>query len=189
MRWLSFIRIHGLNFALALLALGLTVGCITNPPLDRQGCENVDWYELGRRDGSQGLPINLYESRRNECRLESDLARENLYLNGRNAGLVDFCTPTNGYEMGRTGQIYYYVCPADLEGEFVGRFRLGRKIYQLEKTNQEIGSQLNSLLAQVQGSATPKPQKDRIGREIEDLRRAQATNQKLIEELKQNIKL
>lgn len=171
-----------------VLMMGLSA-CTTNPPLDRQGCENVDWYELGRRDGSQGLPVNVYESRRSECKLESDLALENLYLNGRNAGLVDFCTPANGFEMGRTGQIYYYVCPVDTESEFVGRFRVGRRIFQLEKSNQEVSSQLKSLLAQLQAPGTQPQKKDSLGREIEGLRQTQASNQKLIDELKQQTQL
>jgi hypothetical protein len=54
-----FIRYGSLMVLGALFTGGLLVGCVTNPPLDRQGCENVDWYELGRRDGSQGLPMKV----------------------------------------------------------------------------------------------------------------------------------
>ncbi|MCB0367237.1 MAG: DUF2799 domain-containing protein [Bdellovibrionaceae bacterium] len=180
--------IRGFLYIFYILTAGMVLSsCVTNPPLDRQGCENADWYELGRRDGAQGLPVNVYESRRQDCGLKSEIARENLYLNGRNAGLVDFCTSDNGFEMGRTGQIYYYVCPVDEEVEFLSRYRVGRKVYQLEKANQEISSELETLLARLRSAQISAQQKGALGKQVENLKSARVQNDKALQELKRSL--
>src|SRR6185312_3631545 len=87
---------------LPLLALVLAgLGCTSAPKVETEktaSCETVDWYELGRRDGSQGTPTNKLSNRQKECAKAASPDWETIYTNGRNAGLVEFCDPKNGYE-------------------------------------------------------------------------------------------
>ena len=41
------------------------------------------------------------------------------------------CTPNNGYRAGLAGEGYHGLCPRDLAGAFVERYRAGRCIYDI----------------------------------------------------------
>ena len=125
--------------------------------------------------------------RRQDCGLKSEITRENLYLNGRNAGLVDFCRPSNGFEMGSNGEIYYYVCPVDVESQFLARYRIGRRVYQLEKANQEIAQEMESILKRLESAKISAQQKGRLGQQIKNLRSARAQNDKTLNQIRESL--
>lgn len=69
---------------------------------------------------------------------------------GFNKGLVDYCTPERAYQMGRSGQPYSGVCPAELEDEVIGAHlkgkRLAQRLAELEEENAQIEIQIEALL-------------------------------------------
>jgi hypothetical protein len=171
----------------SLFGLFFISGCISTQSLSTESCDKVDWYELGRRDGARGVPVTTYEDRRQDCDLDIEASRKNLYINGHNAGLVDYCRPDNGYELGRTGQLYFYVCPGDVETDFLKPYRLGRKVYQLELANRQIDQNLSSLLEIVKKSDSDQSKMNQANQQIENLRAQRAENAKALEEIKRRL--
>lgn len=183
----NFLKILVLSFPLCLGALSCAILPDRNG-LDRQACANSDWWELGRQDGTQGEPVSKYDKRLSECGLEPEESRENLYLNGRNAGLAEYCQPSNGYEIGRTGQFYFYVCPVDTEVDFVSRYRIGRRVYQLEIANKNLNRNIESLLARISAMrASAVQEKAQLRDQIRTMKNSRAQNEKSLEELRSSL--
>ena len=110
----------------------VVAGCAQPTPVERSAaCQSTDWYSLGTSDGSQGLPASLREPAFAECAVLGAAADRDSYQMGRSDGLRNYCTAENGYEIGRTGQRYHFVCPPDLEPGFLDALRLGQENRQL----------------------------------------------------------
>ncbi len=112
------------------LACGLLLAaaCAT---LDEGDCRYADWFELGRRDGSQGHAWRQLVRHNESCREYGVQVDETRYRTGRDAGLRQYCTPDNGWRTGLRGAKYRQVCPAELEGAFLDGYGLGHEIHQM----------------------------------------------------------
>ena len=144
-----------LNFAslcsLWISTLGVVAllsGCATSAPQSASNsCKNMDWYEIGRTDGTQGeqaSTINRYRERCNFSQTEFK-ASEELYHNGWNLGLLEYCTPTAGLESAKEGHQYEHVCPEYLEPKFLTGFELGQKIQRLEDESNQVETRIERL--------------------------------------------
>ena len=105
------------------------LGCAT---LSKNECLEADWFEIGRKDGIMGKPRALFQKHCDACRDYNVSPDRNIYYAGRREGLTIFCTEDNGFEQGRLGRKYHYVCPADFEPEFLAGYFRGREIYEYE---------------------------------------------------------
>jgi hypothetical protein len=102
-------------------------------------CDTTDWYELGRRHGSRGAPDDESKKLNPSCKNEDEKADAlALYENGRSLGLAEYCTESNGFEMGRTGQTYSKVCPAVLEEAFLVGYNRGSRAASLQSINERL---------------------------------------------------
>jgi hypothetical protein len=113
------------GLAVAVTLLGLT-GCAS---MSKDECLAVDWRTVGYEDGVQGYPGDHIAQHRKACAkygVRADLA---LYQEGRSQGLVEFCQPINGYNLGVRGGAYRGVCPAQLEPTFKRAYDAGRELY------------------------------------------------------------
>ena len=63
-------------------------------------------------------------------------------------GLLVYCTPTRGYEFGKTGQVYQKVCSANQEIKFLPSYYKGRKEFLTQFLNDKksVLAQQESLL-------------------------------------------
>jgi len=138
-------------------------------------CEQADWYELGRRDGSQGTPTDRLSAHQKECAKASSPDWETIYTNGRNAGLVEYCDPKNAYELGRMGVAYYYVCPSTVEPQFLTGYRNGQQARELEMQNQKIDDQIDQLAQKLIATESAN-EKQEIKEQLEELKRTRAKN-------------
>lgn len=114
----------------SLLSTFLTfIGCASSSStsVSKTNCASMDWFEYGRRDGSRGAPKEQIEQYKGICGSEFNSQSEILYVNGRNSGLVEYCTPQNGYEVGKMGGTYLYVCPSLVEPAFISEMRRGQR--------------------------------------------------------------
>ena len=143
-------------FRLALLLPFLAVGCTSLPlqqtPNPKALCAKTDWFEVGRNDGALGLSTGKIAEYRVRCDDTPHPVNEELYLNGHNAGLIDYCTATVGLEAGRNGLPYENVCPGNLEKPFIESYRLGLRIRTLEQENVELDSRIDNLNRLIKGS-------------------------------------
>jgi hypothetical protein len=115
---------------LGALSLLVFTGCSHIIAKSEPVCRGVDWWEAGRTEGVAGVPFDeaLDESKQ-RCQGQIDLEA---FENGHDAGLVDFCTPSQGLALGRNGQPYLHTCPSFLEGAFMENYEAGRRLRSLE---------------------------------------------------------
>jgi len=170
------------------LLFGLTtliVACSTPP--QPKICQEADWYEIGRRAGAKGQAVdqNVLE-RPGLCKTTSSSEKFEMYMNGRNAGLVEYCKPENGFELGRDGKKYSKVCPP---GEASEKFRLyyqkGWRVRKLKEENQDLNHKISDLFDKVNQLETSKRRK--LDQELLQLRQIRATNNREMSHIEETL--
>ena len=148
------------NYRLAVgIALALLVsGCAT---MDKPECRQANWQMIGIEDGAKGHPVSYIGNHRKACAeygVQPDLAQ---YQLGHQAGVTQFCTPSNGFNQGRTGRKYNEVCPAGLREQFVRGYNTGRElnllnseIYHMRKDVQLKETEMKELGERMQNIET-----------------------------------
>lgn len=129
--------------ALPLLIFGslLLSSCAT---LSKNECLNADWLTIGYEDGVQGRSRNRIGSHRKACAEHGITPDLTAYQQGYHKGLVNFCTPGNGYRRGHRGFKYTGVCQGDFEQDFLQGYRAGREIYLENSTLSQLNRKLQS---------------------------------------------
>jgi hypothetical protein len=135
------------SYILLLAVMTFFVGCAT---LSRNECLEADWFEIGHKDGSIGKPRVLFQKHVDACTKHGITPNRQRYYAGRDEGLRVYCTEDNGFEQGRLGKKYQYVCPADVEPEFLAGFYAGREIYEYESEVASLERRLRSIEEQIE---------------------------------------
>ena len=124
------------------LALLFLASCAHQPTT----CQELDWYEIGRQDGSN---IQNGKGRRTiapTCEDSDTSLSEALYNNGFDSSIAQYCTPQNGYELGLTKQISKEdLCPPLLRDEFAISYKQGLRANQIKSEQQHISNKLETL--------------------------------------------
>lgn len=165
-----------IRFAALLFSTLFLQGCAT---MDESDCLTANWNEIGFRDGSRGLAISRMDSRASDCRKHNIELDRNSYLSGHNQGLVQFCLPSNGYQMGSDEEQYSYICPANLEMPFLTEYVKGLNM-ALDLANNEI-RELDSDIREAEldlREATTEEQKETINKRIGYLERTKNNRDK-----------
>jgi hypothetical protein len=136
------VLVHFLKIFLILIFLGCSSLNSKQEP-----CQETDWFELGRREGSLGIKKN-YNDRNLPIICPNSKLQEQLtlYINGHNEGLNEYCFPKNAYLMGMEGEIYLNNCPQETREEFQTYFKKGETIKSLTEKNQLINEELHKLI-------------------------------------------
>lgn len=165
------------HFILIAGACVLVSACAsTKPVAQKSSCGQTDWYEIGRRDGSQGSPTDRLTQHQKECADQFNSEMETMYTNGRNAGLVEYCEPQNGYELGRMGVPYYYVCPSTVETQFLASYRKGQQARDLEQQNQKLDEEIDQV-AQKLIKVSDTGQQEALANQLDELKKTRAKNE------------
>lgn len=172
-----------LAFFISLAAL-VAAGCSSTP--EKPACEQRDWYESGRRDGSQGAPLDRLASYKLECGAEFSGFWETMYTNGRNAGLVEYCSSENSFELGRMGIAYLYVCPSTTEGDFLAGYRRGQRARQLEIENQRLDQEIDTLLSRINAENSKYARRE-LASELDQLRKLRSQNEKNLNKISNRV--
>ncbi|NJL23774.1 MAG: DUF2799 domain-containing protein [Calothrix sp. SM1_5_4] len=163
-----------MRFVQMLISAGTLIllsACATQQ--ENVSCVQRDWYELGRRDGARGATMDRMEIFERECPSKD---WETIYINGRNAGLVDYCAPENAFELGRMGIAYLYVCPSTIEPAFLSAYRKGQHARKLEMRAKELDARINSLNEKVGQKFLDEIERHKLTSELEELRQLRARN-------------
>ena len=136
-----------LHFTAAMLAvLTLLQGCAT---LDRDECKLADWRLIGYQDGVAGKSAARVGEYREDCAKHAVVPDLDAYRAGRQEGLQQYCTASNGYRLGNAGRGFAAVCPTALEGDFREAYNAGRKLYlarsAVNKTHSRIKQRKQTL--------------------------------------------
>jgi hypothetical protein len=123
------------RLALASLLTALA-GCAS---MSKEECLTANWTEVGTRDGQNGEPRARFASHAEACREAGIRADQQQYMAGWETGITYFCTPHNGFEVGRRGRYYSSgTCPPALEGAFRYRYDRGYDIYRAQQEVDRI---------------------------------------------------
>ena len=116
------------NFSAAMLALLILLqGCAT---LDKDECQLADWRLIGYQDGVAGKSAAVLGEYREDCARHAVVPDLDAYRAGRQEGLQQYCTASNGYRLGNAGRSFAAVCPVALEDDFREAYNAGRTLYQ-----------------------------------------------------------
>lgn len=117
----------------------------------KRTCQEIDWYELGRRDGlksdgASGQDQLAHRKVKVVCDTSDPAASEAIYDNGFDAGIAVYCSPRNGFDLGRTGHSSAgTVCPSTMQDEFLRGIQRGLHYAELEKHHSDVDQRLTSL--------------------------------------------
>ncbi|WP_158584133.1 DUF2799 domain-containing protein [Salinibius halmophilus] len=113
--------------------------------MNENECRTANWYNIGLEDGSQGREMSNLSSYRQACAEYGITANATEYSQGYNEGVVNFCTPQKGYNLGRNGGSYTGICPSPLEKPFVNAYQQGQKIYQQVQLVEQNKTRISAL--------------------------------------------
>lgn len=106
----------------------MLAGCAS---MSKDECLYADWRAVGFEDGAAGAPASAISSRRQACAKAGVTPDTLAYLDGREAGLFEYCTPANGFRAGESGASYSGVCARHGEASFLDQYRAGAHLYVL----------------------------------------------------------
>ena len=131
---------------LLFLLLGLSVcGCSTLKMKKKQQCKNMDMYKKGYRDAKAGASSH-FDSYQAKCSEYNIPLNRQKYMEGRAAGLKDFCVREEGYEFGLQGKKYRNTCPKGKEGSFLAGYKKGaQKCLYEEGQKDALGGKTSSF--------------------------------------------
>lgn len=113
--------------------------------LSPEQCKNADWRQIGYTDGASGEPGGKLQEHASAC-AKADIKPDlEAYLSGRMEGLLSYCQPENGFEVGRRGRPDNVGdCPPHLRAPFLDQYRQGREINGLESQVQNLRNMLQN---------------------------------------------
>ncbi len=127
------------SILLSLLVIGLA-GCAT---MSSDECATSDWTAVGYEDGSRGYTSERFSKHRKACAKHGITADFEAYQQGRSQGLVEFCQPGRGFNLGADGGQYKGVCSVELEADFLDAYRVGQQLYKLRSNVSSANTQIN----------------------------------------------
>ncbi|UPH71714.1 DUF2799 domain-containing protein [Abyssibius alkaniclasticus] len=139
------------------LAFGLSA-CASLTP---QQCATGNWAEIGFADGAAGRAPSYINAHRDACGelgITPDLAA---WTSGRNAGLVQYCSPENAYRLGRDGRDVSPVCTPQQRDNMRYAYNWGLDYYEFEQEIDDARRDISRLRAEIQTillNPTPTPE-------------------------------
>lgn len=184
-----------LTIGVLAIAIGFALlsGCASTNQFD---CHAADWHALGLMDGTHGKTLDALDNYVRYCSKVQVVPDRQGYFEGRSEGLAVLCTKTQGYQFGRDGGKYEYVCPRALEEAFLEGYRPGNRLYttefqikrlddaiaKLTRSNRDLQVEVDNLEFQIQDQSVAVGER-RQKRELVDLRKSEmARNQTSIDE-------
>lgn len=118
---------------LFFLSLVVTVFLSSCATLKKEECLTANWYQIGFEDGTRGYDASRVGQHRKACSKYNVAPDFDLYQQGRDQGLINYCTPHKGYQLGLSGRHYNGVCSGPMEAEFQTAYNIGRDIYLFDR--------------------------------------------------------
>jgi len=128
----------------------LLVGCLTLlsgcASLSESECRAGRWYALGLDDGRAGRPEARLASYRQACAEYGIHPAEADYIDGRLAGLREYCRIENAFREGLEGRPYHGVCPAGAEElRFRRHHAAAREVYRAREALRTTDAEIERL--------------------------------------------
>ncbi|MBT8082137.1 MAG: DUF2799 domain-containing protein [Gammaproteobacteria bacterium] len=123
-----------------ILVLAMS-GCAS---MSDEECLATDWSAVGYEDGARGYTAERFSSHRKACARHGITADFGAWQVGREQGLVEYCQPGRGYDIGVSGGRYYGVCSADLEPDFLEAYNAGHLLFSLRSNVSRASSAIDA---------------------------------------------
>ena len=128
--------------SLAVVFFALTMsGCAS---MSSEECALSDWSAVGFEDGARGYTTERFSAHRKACAKHGVTADFRAYQEGRDEGLVQYCQPSRGYNLGVSGGRYNGVCDVAMEEEFLDAYRVGHQLYSLRTNVNTANSRISA---------------------------------------------
>jgi hypothetical protein len=159
---------------LAALALG---GCAT---LSERDCRQGNWSDIGFEDGRAGHAESRFSEHIQACAKYGITPDQSAYFRARDEGLRRYCTPENGFEVGKAGGSYENVCPREksvgvleLLGlsnlEFEDAYALGREVYSVTADLNSVESEIADIDKRLSARDGAPEEREKARRRREEL--------------------
>ena len=131
------------RIGLILLAVGVASmsGCAT---MSGDECMTSDWSAIGFEDGSRGYTTDRVAKHRKACAKHGVTPDFAAYQNGRDQGLVEYCQPGRGFNVGSNGGSYNGVCSVNLEADFLDAYNAGHHLYSLRSSVNRANNSIHA---------------------------------------------
>lgn len=152
--------------------------------LTQEQCEMGDWEQIGQRDARLGHRPDRLDQHVEACKRYKITISDNAYFKGYKQGQLQYCTISNGYEVGRKGYRYRGICPPSKFSGFEPAYEKGRLIHDIETNISSAQYDRNQVQEQIYVVGKEpytaerdrqvrrlKNEKDRLTDEIHRLRR------------------
>jgi hypothetical protein len=123
------------------LATLMMSGCAS---MSGEECVATDWSAVGFEDGARGYTTERFSKHRKACAKHGVTADFSAYQNGRDQGLVEYCQPGRGYDVGVNGGRYYGVCSVEREADFLDAYNAGYHLYTLRSNVNRATSSISA---------------------------------------------
>jgi hypothetical protein len=128
--------------AIGTIVVGLALsGCAS---MSNEECAVADWSAVGYEDGARGYTAERFSNHRKACAKHGITADFGAWQAGREQGLVEYCQPGRGYDIGVSGGRYYGVCNAELEPDFLDAYNVGHHLYTLRANVSRASSAIQA---------------------------------------------
>lgn len=117
-----FKRLILVGFCVSLIAA--TPGCT----ISKKECLADDWQTTGYKDGKRGKSADVINSYAKTCAKHGVTPDALAYSAGFDVGIVEYCTPENGFSEGEDNDSYSGACPAELETAFLENYVSGLRV-------------------------------------------------------------
>jgi len=124
-----------------LAAFAFLGGCAT---MSSDECMTSDWSAIGYEDGSRGYTTERLGKRRKACAKHGVTPDFQAYQGGRDRGLIEYCQPNRGFNVGSNGGSYNGVCSVNLEPDFLDGYNAGRHLHILRSNVSRANSSISS---------------------------------------------
>lgn len=129
------------NVIWVLLVVAGLHGCAS---MSGDECVTSDWAAIGYEDGARGYTSDRLSQHRKACAKHGVTPDFAAYQNGRERGLVEYCQPGRGFQVGSNGGSYNGVCNANQEGDFLDAYNAGRQLHILQSNVNRASSGINA---------------------------------------------
>lgn len=131
---------------IVMAALAILIGGCAG--MSEEECLVADWHAIGYEDGAAGRQVAQLGKRRQACAEYGVQPNTTAYRAGRTEGLELYCTEQRGFRLGRAGQNYNGVCPADLEGLFLHAYQAGHELYSAQRAVNQVAGAISDREAE-----------------------------------------
>jgi len=118
--------------------------------MSEEECRYSDWTAVGYEDGADGRSSDRFGDYSRACADHSITPDFQAWQEGREQGLIEYCQPLRGFQVGESGGYYDGACNSNLEPGFLDAFRLGSELYSLRSNLSAIDSRVEANTEAVQ---------------------------------------